>query len=350
MPRAPRKKSGENIPSSFHSIIRSGRVRIARNLQGERFPESMTSRQRHTLCETLCQRLQTLPTFQGGTVLRMDALAQMERQRLVEQHRISVALQTHGDGAAVVLAADTSIAVMINEEDHIRIQVLRPNGDIRSAWAEALRIDQEIEEIVPYAYNDTLGFLTACPTNVGTGLRASVMVNLLGLNIAEESERASKALERLGFAVRGIWGEGSEASGHLYQVSNQQTLGETEEEIVDRLEKAVGEVVQQERNARLCLLQKKPWIVRDSIIRSVVILQNACYMPAEECLDFLSALYFGVEAGLVRGVDAPTLDRWAMELLPGHLQLALPGAPGEMQWDCFRAERLRTLTAKLKIK
>jgi len=310
----------------------------------------MTLEQRSALCETLCHKLQALPTFQEGRVLRMEELAQAERQRLVEEHSISANLSTNGDGAAVVIAKDASIAVMINEEDHIRNQVFRRDGDIRSAWVEATRVDQEIERHVRYAYNDTLGFLTACPTNVGTGLRVSVMANLLGLNISEECDRVSKALERLGFAVRGIWGEGSEATGHLFQISNQQTLGETEDEIIARLEKTVGEVVTQERNARLCLLTKRPWIVRDAVIRSLVILQNACYMPSEECLDFLSALRFGVEAGMVKGVTMEELDHWALDLLPGHLQMSVPECADVTRRDCYRAERLRELTKKVRMK
>jgi len=240
---------------------------------------------------------------------------------------------------------------MINEEDHLRIQVVRPDANIREAWEKATELERAIESGLRYAFHDTYGYLTACPSNVGTGLRVSVMMRLLGLSIANETEQVFKALDALGFAVRGLWGEGTEGSGHLFQVSNQQTLGEREADIVSRLEGIIAATARQEYHARLRAMEKRRLYVLDAVCRSIATLQNARILQSSELLDFLSAISLGLEFNLVHGVTADDLNRWASAFLPGHLQLTHPlECADDESRDRFRADRLRALSRPITVK
>jgi protein arginine kinase len=231
---------------------------------------------------------------------------------------------------------------MVNEEDHLRIQVIRPGLELASAWALADRIDSCLEPALDYAFSTRLGYLTACPSNVGTGLRASVMVHLLGLRLAEDLDAALRALSALRLAVRGVDGEGTDAAGHLFQVSNQGTLGQREDEVLGTLAEQVGELIRQEQLARRRLLRDAPAVVHDCVARALAILQHARMIASDEAMDYLSALRFGVQLRLLENLSVPRVDDLLLGVQPVHLQqrFHLETADQDLR-DMRRADWLR---------
>ncbi len=334
---------------AFPGIVASCRVRLARNLQGERFPDSSREADGRRIRDRICYTLATLKPFSQGEIILVDSASQATIMDLREAHLASKELAERSAIGAIAVAEDRSMSVMVNEEDHLRIQVLRQDADLHSAWREASAIDSLLENKLDFAFHKTYGYLTACPTNVGTGLRVSIMLHLLGLGLTDEIEQVFKALDRLGFAVRGIWGEGSEAAGHLYQISNQQTLGETEQEIIDRLYGCVGETARQEQNARMRLVEDQPDVIMDCVARALAILRSARVLRSDEALDLLSALRMGVEAGLVSNLEPAVIDYWMKAVLPGHMQKLAKGVLESTARDRMRAELMRRAMTEVRL-
>lgn len=326
---------------AFPGIVASCRIRLARNLTRETFPDHASPEDRERVRNAVCEALRTTRPLRDGTVIPIETASAEALLELREEHLISSELTERGSGGALLLNANRTLSVMVNEEDHLRIQVLRPDADLAAAWRTAEAADTAFEERLEYAFHPAYGYLTACPTNVGTGLRVSVMLHLLGLRLTEEIDPVFKALDRLGIAVRGIWGEGSEAAGHLYQLSNQQSLGETEVEIIARLGDVARETARQEQNARLRLVEGKPEVMLDCLARALAILRNARILHSDETLDFLCALRMGLDAGLVTGIEPAVLDYWTTAILPGHMQGMAKGVLEPEARDRIRAELMR---------
>lgn len=302
------------------TITISSRVRLARNLKNALFPEWAGEEERQRVWEQLRDVLATVPTLKGAHVLAMEELDALDRQVLFERHLISREQLDRGPGSGVAVTPDEQWAVMVNEEDHLRMQILRPGLDVMEAWRRMNRLDDEVSERVEYAFSSRLGYLTACPTNVGTGLRASVMLHTPGLVLLGEMEAVIKGINKIGLAVRGLWGEGTEAAGNMFQISNQITLGEKEEDTVANLEQIVQEVVEHEKNARARLLEQRETVLLDHIGRSLGILQNAYILTTKEALDLLSALRLGLEMGILKCRDRKPLDELLVLVQPAHLQ------------------------------
>ena len=224
------KKKPKSIP-----VTLSTRIRLARNLREFPFPGKAEDGQRRAVLSKCMDAMTEMDSLKESTSLEVDDLSELDRQILVEKHLISPELSQVDEGSGIVLSSDRNCCVMINEEDHLRIQVLQPGLEFEKVWKRADELDSKIESIVNYAYDCELGFLTACPTNLGTGLRASAMMHLPGLVMSKNMDKVINAVNQLGIAVRGLFGEGSDASGSIFQISNQQTLGESEAAIIDRL-------------------------------------------------------------------------------------------------------------------
>jgi protein arginine kinase len=239
---------------------------------------------------------------------------------------------------------------MINEEDHLRIQVIQPGMDVGQAWEAADALDTRLESRLSYAFSQQLGYLTACPSNLGTGLRASVMVHLLGLRLSDELDAVLRALERLRLAVRGVGGEGSEAAGHMFQISNMGTLGQDDKRVIGELMGHVEAVVRAERQARLRLMRDCPVRLQDCVARALALLQQARVMQTEEAIDYLSALRLGVEMGMLRRLDVAGADALMLAVQPGNLQQRLGEAAEPEQRDPFRADWLRKQLAAVTFK
>ena len=260
-------------------IVMSSRVRLARNIRSTPFPGWAKKAERIKVLETIRPAVESLPQLTGAFSETMDNLGPLDKQILVERHLISREHAAKNAGSGLVLNKEESLCVMINEEDHLRMQALRPGLQLQQAWHAIDQIDSDLERRLDYAFSAELGYLTACPTNLGTGIRVSAMLHLPGLVLAEQINQIIQSVNKLGLAVRGLYGEGTEALGNVFQVSNQMTLGEIEGDIVERLNKVLLQIIEHEENARGMLLEKKPKIVFNFIGRAYGILANATASP-----------------------------------------------------------------------
>jgi len=322
-------------------IIVSSRVRLARNICGRRFPAWAGEEESVRLLHDLTPVLGRLQACRDPIVLEIGALNRMEKEILIERHLMSRDLAEKGKGSAVVLKHDESVAIMVNEEDHIRMQAMSPGLNLRNLLKQIDAVDSEIESSVEYAFSPQLGYLTACPSNVGTGIRASVMLHLPGLVLMNEINSIIKAVGKMGLAVRGLWGEGTDAAGNMFQLSNQTTLGETEQTIVERLEKIVLEIDEHEKSGRTRLFEQKENQIRDHFGRAVGILTHAHMLNSKETLDMLSALRLGLEMGLGGGWQSAMIDELFLLTQPGHLQKLEGRVIGSEKRDLARARLIR---------
>ena len=322
-------------------VALSTRIRLARNLCDFPFPGRAETSQRREVLTKCLSVLKDLRGMTGGVSSEMDDLSDLDKQILVEQHLISPELSQADDGAGLILSKDRSCCVMINEEDHLRIQVLRNGLNFGSVWKKANTLDLGLDTNLSYAYDNELGFLTACPTNLGTGLRASVMMHLPGLVMSKNMDKVINAVNQLGIAVRGIFGEGSDASGSVFQISNQQTLGESEEDILNRLDKTLGRLVEQELNARAKLLDESREQVFDKIGRALGCLRGAWIIQSSESMDHLSLVRLAADLGFLPEKYRGIADRLMMEIQPGHVQLSVGRAVDPDERDVLRAQILR---------
>ncbi len=340
---APAKRFGKKSETPLPRIVVSSRVRLARNLRGERFPDWASQQERQRLLERIgAAAIQAVEEPQAKLIAIGGADERM-LEVMVERWLISRDLAARGAGGGVVVVGSGIVSVMINEEDHIRIQAIAPGLDLVQAWEAADAVDTRLDGLLPYAFSQRLGYLTACPSNIGTGMRASVMVHLPGLRLTGELDPIIRGLERLRFTVRGIGGEGSEAAGHRFQISNQGTLGMDERAVIASLERVVREVARHEELARKRALRDMPTILEDCLARSLALLQHARLMQAEEALDYLSALRMGVEMGLIRGARPDALDLLELAVQPGHLQDFVNAELNAEMRDVRRAETLNDI-------
>jgi len=322
-------------------VIVSSRIRLARNLNGTLFPGKANATERRRIWTELSDLLDDLPVM-GHDLFSatMSAMTELERHLLFERHLVSAQHIEKRVAAGVVIRADERLSIMVNEEDHLRLQTLRPGLALREAWQLADRADTEIEERIAYAFHSRLGYLTACPTNVGTAMRASVMLHLPGLVMMKEMEPVIKGMSKIGLTVRGLWGEGSEALGNMFQISNQVTLGETEEHIIHNIETIAREVAEHEQHARERFSEKMPMVMLDHVWRAHALLSNARLLTSKEAFNLLSRLRLGIESGIVpksRG----SINELLIQVQPAHLQYASGRELDPRERDAFRAEWVR---------
>jgi len=322
-------------------IVMSSRVRLARNVKDASFPGWAKKPERIRVLDTLRPSIELLPEMREAFSQSMDNLSALDKQILVERHLISREHAAKGAGSGLVLNRDETFCVMINEEDHLRMQALRPGLQLRQAWTAIDRVDSELEKKLEYAFSPELGYLTACPTNIGTGIRVSAMLHLPGLVLAEQINPIIQSVNKLGLAVRGLYGEGTEALGNVFQVSNQMTLGETESAIVERLEKVLAQIIEHEENARATLLEKKAKMVYNHIGRAYGILANAHSISSKETMNLLSLMRLGVDVGLFPGVDRSLVDELFILTQPAHLQKQHSEKLSAEERDLLRADMVR---------
>lgn len=330
-----------------HAISICTRVRLARNVQGYRFSTTMTPDEAKELDAFVTEAL-TRDGFEYDLhATDVEKLDTIERQVLIERHLISRELANANRARSVVVDQDESISIMINEEDHLRAQVFRPGFDVEAAFAEAEALDDALLGRLPLAFSEEFGFLTSCPTNTGTGLRASIMLHLPGLVWAEEIEKASNTAQKIHLAVRGLYGEGSRALGDFYQVSNQVTLGCSERQVLADVHAAVGRLITWEREVRQALLTGDSRArTLDRIHRSLGTLEQARILSSEECLSCLSAVRFGVEQGILEHLTIDHLNRILLMSQPGHLQRSAERELDATERDVRRAELVREILSE----
>ncbi|MBC8001467.1 MAG: protein arginine kinase [Opitutaceae bacterium] len=323
-------------------IVMSSRIRLARNLRMSPFPGHAKKSEKVKALETIRPAVTQLSQMSDSFAESMDNLSAMDKQILVERHLISREHAARNVGSGVVLNREESLCVMINEEDHLRMQALRPGLQLKQAWMAIDQIDSELEKKLDYAFDPQLGYLTACPTNLGTGIRVSAMLHLPGLVLAEQINQIIQSVNKLGLAVRGLYGEGTEALGNVFQVSNQMTLGEAEADIVERLNKVLSQIIEHEENARGTLVEKKPKIVFNHIGRAYGILANSHSITSKETMNLLSLMKLGVDVGLFPGIERSLVDELFIITQPAHLQRQLSEKLPAEERDLLRADMLRS--------
>lgn len=325
-------------------IVISSRVRVARNLKGYPFPHLLDGEKADEIIhatELALENEELVKAAGSFEVTRMVELSPVERQILVEKHLISPDLLQNHEKKAVALRDDEVVSVMINEEDHLRIQCLLPGLQLKKAWEIVDRVDDGMEKTMDYAFAEKFGFLTACPTNAGTGMRASVMLHLPGLVLLNQVKGILISISKLGFTVRGLYGEGTEALGNLFQVSNQVTMGHPEEEIINSLNAVAGQLLLQEREARKVLLRERREQVEDKVGRSFGILKHARIITAEESMRRLSDLRLGLDLGLIVGIEPDQLTKLMIMTRPAFLLKQQQGEITPLQRDVLRADLIR---------
>ena len=329
-------------------IVLSSRVRLARNLKSFAFPGWAKKPERVKTLEVVRPAVEQLPQLAGAFSESMDNLAVLDKNILVERHLISREHAAKSTGSGVVLNPEQTLCVMINEEDHLRIQSLRPGLQVRAAWQAIDQVDSALEKSLDFAFSPELGYLTACPTNLGTGIRVSAMLHLPALVLSEQINQIIQAVNKLGLAVRGLYGEGTEALGNIFQVSNQMTLGESESDIVERINKVLLQLIEHEENARGTLMEKKPKMVYNHIGRAYGVLANAHSISSKESMNLLSLMRLGVDLGLFPGAERSMLDDLFTLTQPAHLQKRYSEKLAAEERDLLRAdmlrERLRTIS------
>jgi len=327
-------------------IVISSRVRLARNLRNFPFPGWAKKSDRIAVLECVKPQVEGLTEMSDAYSAYSQDLSALEKQVLVERHLISREHAAKGVGSAVVMNRKQTLSVMINEEDHLRIQGIRSGLQLRNVFKLVDKVDTALGDKLDLAFHPQYGFLTACPTNVGTGMRASAMMHLPALVLSEQINQVIQAVNKVSLAVRGLYGEGTEALGNLFQISNQATLGEKEDEILMRLNKVIEQILQHEVNARASLLQKRPVLLMDNIGRAFGILRHAHSMASKEALNLLSCLKLGVDLGFFPEEHRLLVDQLFMETQPAHLQKSSQQKLQAEERDTLRADIVRTKLAK----
>ncbi len=324
-------------------IILSSRIRYARNLRNYMFPTLFTNDEAREIINKTRDIFEQKANKDFGKLefLEIDDLKGLEKRVLVEKHLISPRLAEHATHGAVLLSDREDISIMINEEDHIRIQCLFPGLQISEALERANVIDNILEERIDYAFDEKLGYLTSCPTNVGTGLRASVMVHLPALILTHQMNRIIPAINQLGLVVRGIYGEGSEALGNIFQISNQITLGKSEEDIIGDLISVVQQIVAQERAAREALVKTSSIQLENKVFRSYGILANSRIIETKEASECLSDVRLGIDTGYITHLSRNILNELMILTQPGFLQQYAGGPLRPVERDIKRAALIR---------
>jgi len=316
-------QSGEWLRGSGpeSDIVISSRVRLARNLSHFPFLTRANEAQRAEIHDAIRQALARLGLSENGhCYVDLAETTELTSRFLLERHLISRELANGTGGRGVLFNRSEMLAVMVNEEDHLRIQAIRAGFEVNRAYAEISAIDDELDEQLEFAFSEDFGYLTACPTNVGTGMRASVMLHLPALVFTKQVDKVFASVTKINLAVRGFYGEGTQASGDFYQISNQITLGTSEQEVFDLLERVVPKIVTYEREVRDHLLDKDLLSLKDRVSRHFALLKSAHIITSEQTMEYLSSVRLGVNLGLLDDVDISTVNELFILTQPAHLQ------------------------------
>lgn len=335
----------------YADIVLSTRIRLARNLQEFRFGTRSDAVERRDILQRTREAAADTAVLRDGSVMVMGELSSSDRKLLLERHMVSRELVgEEGSGpvphSALLLADGEGLGVMVNEEDHLRLQSLVGGFRLREAWGRVDRLDEELGTRLRYAYHPEFGYLTSCPTNVGTGLRASVLVHLPGLVLTQEIGRVLQGIAQVGLTFRGLYGEGSEVVGNFFQISNQTTLGKSEEELIEHLQTVVEQVIQYERQARAILLRDAPTVIEDKVWRAYGLLRYAHSIGFEEMMNLLSGVRLGCGLKLLPGLRVYTLNQIMILTQPAHLDQMAGRALDPNEADIARAAYIRRTLAR----
>ncbi|HYE09962.1 MAG TPA: protein arginine kinase [Patescibacteria group bacterium] len=326
-----------------NNIILSSRVRLARNLSNVPFPAMLTKESGYGVIEKIYDDEMKNSVFKGYKFYDMQDTGFVDRYALVERHLISPNLAAQSSIGAVLISNDEDVSIMLNEEDHIRIQAVLPGLQIKEAWNIASSIDDQIESKVDYAFDDRLGYLTSCPTNVGTGIRASVMIHLPGLNLSANINKILQAVMQVGLTIRGLYGEGTEFIGNIFQISNQITLGRSEEETVDNITGITEQILNKEKEARGLLFDNNRIMLEDKVWRAWGLMTNARSISGQESMKLLSDIRLGIDMGILKSIPISVLNKIMVDTNNASLQKQAAKELNTPERDILRAEEIRKL-------
>jgi len=322
-------------------IAISSRIRVARNLKGVPFPQKASKEEQKESFEKVKAACEEIAYFKGSPILNLQDFDRVDREFLLERHLISHE-HSRGDGVRGLVIGDKElISLMINEEDHIRLQGMQPGLELQQAWDILGRIDEEMDKRLDYAFSPDIGYLTACPTNTGTGMRASVLMHLPALVMSEEINKVLQALSKIGMVARGLYGEGTKVMGDLFQISNQVTLGPTEEGLIDNLERVVKQVIDYEIKSRNTMFKENKAKIMDVIFRAYGLLVNARQVSFAETMELLSKVRLGIYFHLELDIKLETLNELMVLTQPAHLQESVGRELAPARRDFIRAQMIR---------
>lgn len=304
----------------YAHIVMSSRIRLARNFKKFAFPNKARKKELTDVEETVEDTIKKIDSFKTSTVFRMSDLDNIDKQFLVERHLMSHEHALNTDGKAVIVSAEEILSVMVNEEDHLRIQVMQSGLNLEETWRIINSVDDALSKKLDYAYLNDWGYLTACPTNTGTAMRGSVMLHLPALVMTKQITKVLTAISKLSFAARGFYGEGTQARGNFYQISNQVSLGHSEEEIIQNINGLIRQVIEQEEQARQALIVQNRPMLEDKIFRSLGVLQNAHIISSQETAELLSMVRLGIDLGVIKKIDRNIINELFIMIQPAHLQ------------------------------
>jgi len=330
--------SGEG-PDSF--AVLSSRIRLARNVADFPFPSTADIDSREKILDFLSPAFKKVNSLKNGSFLQTVDIDNLSQKFLMERHIISPEFMRGGSGRGIYIDDNEKISIMLNEEDHIRLQVISSGMSLNECWEIANKVDDELSKLVEFDFNDKFGYLTSCPTNVGTGLRASVLIHLPGLVHTDEIDNVIANISKIGLVVRGFYGEGTDVLGNLFQISNQTTLGHTEEEIIDSLVKVTSKIIENEQNAQEQLMSSASDQIEDKVWRSYGILTHARALTSSEVMNMLSALRLGLSLGIIDKFDYRELNELMIITQPAHLQKFMGKEMDNVERDIVRADLVR---------
>ncbi len=327
-------------------LVLSSRVRLARNLKGFPFVHYANKDQLNQILVTVREGVKDFWPSQDGLFLQMDSLSDLDKDFLVERHLSSPGFGREREGGGLFVGEGEEVSIIVNEEDHIRIQVIKSGFQPQTAWEIADQTDDQLSRGMEFSFSERFGYLTACPTNTGTGLRASVLIHLPGLVLTNDINKVLKGVSQVGFVVRGFYGEGTNVLGNLFQISNQTTLGRSEEEIIENLERITQQVISYEEKARETLIKDARDQIEDKIWRAYGILRNARLLTSQEVMNLLSALRLGLGMGVISSLSLLTINQLLLLTQPAHLQKRLNRVIDAPERDLERAALVRKKLSK----
>lgn len=328
-------------------IVISSRVRLARNLQQFPFPHWANKKQAEQVLTKVLEVVKASEFLQSSTVFILSDMDSVDKQFLVERHLMSIEQAQKKNSKAVIIEPEEIISIMVNEEDHIRIQVMQSGFNLFEAWNIINRIDDVLAKQLNFAFLPEWGYLTACPTNAGTAMRGSVMLHLPALVMTRQINRVLAAIAKLSFTTRGLYGEGTQATGNFFQISNQVSLGRNEEELIESINSLIRQIIEQEQQARQVLLAKERAVLEDRINRSLGILRSARIISSQETTELLSMVRLGCDLDLLEDIDRRTINELFIITQPAHLQKLENKKLSSQERDIKRAEIIRERLLKI---
>ncbi len=327
-------------------IVISSRIRLARNLDKFSFPQWASKKQGEQILQAIEEAIAKVDYLKNTTTFKLADVDSIDKQFLIERHLMSYEHAQKADSKAVVIDNEEIVSIMLNEEDHIRMQVMQSGFNLFEAWNIINSIDDSLASKLSFAFLSDWGYLTACPTNTGTGMRGSVMLHLPALVMMQQINRVLAAIAKLSFTTRGLYGEGTQATGNFFQISNQVSLGHSENEIIANINGLIKQIIEQENQAREVLLSRNKAILEDKIHRSFGILKNAYIISSQETTELLSMVRLGCDLGIIKDIDRSSINELFIITQPAHLQKIENKKLSTQERDVKRAEIIRS---RLKI-